>query len=233
MTLFNKAFLYGVVMFALGLSAGNYRAQLSLTEKVDSLPTVAMKAVAPVEQRIVSLPEDGKQYYTSLFLPSNWQADPKSRELRAWFDTNITLTSLKAQTHFNVITPTDPQWGPKYASSVGKTLPCIALTDATGDVVYKATQAAIPGTSNTLAAAIHESVQRRCPNRRCPAPEPVTPAPEPSPNVPDTNPVLPDTNPVLTVPEHEFPLWLGILLAVGGIAGAVVPDIVKKYKAVG
>lgn len=213
-----KAVFYGLTMLAVGLSIGTYQSQLELKTVIRDMPVVA-------EQRVVSLPEDGKAYYTSLFLPKNWQNDQKSRELRSWFDTNITLSSLKAQTHFNVVTPADPQWKAKYEKSVGSNLPCFALTDATGTVVCKRTS---PTDVNSLASEVTDACRR---GRRCPVkPEPT---PEPEPVIPDTGPVLPNS-PVLPDSKplaDEFPLWLGILLALGGVAAAVVPDVISKYKA--
>jgi hypothetical protein len=225
---FSKALLYGIAMLALGLSVGNYTEQLQLISKINDLPTVQASA----EQRVVNLPEDGKAYYTSLFLAKNWQADPKSRELRAWFDTNITLASLKSQTHFNIVTPADPQWGSKYAQSVGPALPCVAVTDASGTLVYKASAKTLPATSNALAADVFQSVERRRRNR-CPINEPTPVTPEPA--IPDTTPALPDTSPAITTPpaEEHFPLWLGIILGIAGITAAVAPDVIKKYKAMG
>lgn len=222
----NKAMIYGVLMFCVGLSAGTYHEYLELNQKFNDMPVVE----ASVEQRIVNLPEDGKLYYTSLFLPANWQADPKSRELRAWFDTNVTLASLRSQTHFNVVTTADAQWRTKYAPSVGQ-VPCIALTDAAGDVVFKACSGNIPNDAKVLATAVSTAVSKRCPNRRCPTPEPVKPEPEPV--QPDTAPILDTKVPDLTPPAEEFPLWLGLVLGLVGIGAAVVPDVVKKYKAVG
>lgn len=224
---FSKAILYGIAMLALGLSVGTYVEQLQLISKVNDLPTVQ----ATVQQQVVNLPEDGKAYYTSLFLAKNWQADPRSREVRAWFDTNITLASLKSQTHFNIVTPADPQWGAKYAQSVGQ-LPCVAVTDSTGSPVYKASAKNLPTKDNVLASEIYQSVERRRRNR-CPINEPTPVTPEPA--IPDTTPALPDTNaPIASPPSEEhFPLWLGIILGLAGITAAVAPDIVTKYKAMG
>lgn len=225
---FSKAILYGIAMLALGLSVGTYTEQLQLISKINDLPTVQ----ATVQQQVVNLPEDGKAYYTSLFLAKNWQADPRSREVRAWFDTNVTLASLKSQTHFNIVTPADPQWGAKYAQSVGNALPCVAVTDASGGIVYKASAKTLPTKDNVLAAEVYQSVERR--RRRCPINEPQPTPVTPEPNVPDTTPNLPDTSPAITTPpEEHFPLWLGIVLGLAGITAAVAPDIVKKYKAMG
>lgn len=223
-----KALTYGLLMFVVGLSIGTYREYLALNEKVNDLP---VQAAVETEQHIVKLPEDGKQYYTTVFLASNWQGDAKSRELVAWFDTNPQLASLRSQTHFNVITQADPLWKTNYATSVA-TVPCLALTDAKGDVVYKASQNGLPTEPKALASAVAKAVERRCPNRRCP----VKPDPEPTPEpvVPDTAPVIPDTSPLIEPPaKEEFPLWLGVILGIVGLGAAIVPDMVKKYKAMG
>ncbi len=217
-----KALLCGLIMACLGLSIGSYQNLLTLGEQVAN-----QKPVAIAEQQVVNLPEDGKLYYTTLFLKTDWQKDAKSRELKSWFDTDITLTSLRSQTHFSVVTPADPQWKAKYAKGVGTALPCFALTDAGGNVVYKAS-----GSNITNAKSLASEVKRRCPNRRCPTPDNTTP--EPDNTIPDTGPILDSKPPVLdTPPNEDFPLWLGLVLGLVGVAGAVVPDAVKKFKAMG
>lgn len=214
-----KALMYGLVMACVGLSVGSYRQLTALNERVSDI-----KIPVITEQQVVTLPEDGKAYYTSLFLKADYQKDKKSRELKSWFDTNITLASLRAQTHWNVVTTADPQWKAKYSKSVPE-LPCFALTDADGNVVYKVSGNNIQN-ANVLAA----EVGRRCPNRKCPTPEPV---PDEKETVPDSGPILDSKPPVFEPANEEFPLWLGLLLGLAGVAAAIVPDVVNKYKAMG
>lgn len=214
-----KALMYGLIMACVGLSVGSYQSLLTLSDKVADIkiPTI-------VEQQVVNLPEDGKAYYTSLFLKAGWEKDAKSREVKSWFDTNIILSSLKSQTHWNVVTTADPQWKSKYAATVGA-LPCIALTDSEGNVVYK-----VSGANISDAKSLAAEVGRRCPNRRCPTPEPVPDEKETV--VPDSGPILDSKPPVVDYTE-EFPLWLALVLGLVGIGAAVLPDAIKKYKAMG
>lgn len=220
---------------AVGISGGTYYEQKGLEAKVQSASrgiTVNVSAPA-VQERVINLPEDGNAFYTTLFLPANWQKDGKSRTLRAWFDTQYQLASLKSQTHFNVVTTADAQWS-KYAPTV-PVLPSVCLTTAAGDVYFKASGDTIPSSPSKLATAIDQSIERRCPNRKCPWKE-EEPTPTP-PAVPDTTPVVPDTVPhvpdVTPPVEEGFPLWLGVILGLGGAGLAVGPDVVKKWKAIG
>lgn len=215
-----KALMYGLIMACVGLSVGSYQQLTALNERVADI-----KIPVITEQQVVTLPEDGKAYYTSLFLKADWQKDAKSRALKSWFDTNITLASLRSQTHFNIVTPADPQWKSKYSKTVAE-LPCFALTDAEGNVVYKISGNNIPNDSKILAS----EVGRRCPNRRCPINET---QPDEKETVPDSGPILDSKPPELTPVSEEFPLWLGLLLGMAGVAAAVVPDVVNKYKAMG
>jgi hypothetical protein len=230
-----KSLVVFCALCALGISGGLYVQQNDFKAKCEANRGIVVNVAAPVAQdRIINLPEDGNVFYTSLFLPANWQKDGKSRTLRAWFDTQYQLSSLKSQTHFNVVTNADPQWNAKYASTV-TVLPCIALTDSKGTVYYKASGETIPPSPTKLASAIDVSIEKRCPNRRCPWKD-EEPAPQP-PAVPDTTPV-PDTPhvPDSVVPdksEEGFPLWLGLLLGTAGAGLAVGPDLVKKWKAIG
>lgn len=189
--------------------------------------------------QIITLPEDGSRYYTSVFLNGE-------SAIPGWFQTDSRLATLKRQTHFNVMQTSDPQFVERYGKAVTE-FPCIALTKADGTVVFKASGKNVPNRPADLVAMIRAvttvkaqvaaevsgcngDCNGQCGKDSCrcrPRPSPVTPAPV-TPVVPD---VIPDLLGQEAKPEEkEVPFWLGVLLAVGGVGAAIGPKVMKKYK---
>lgn len=219
---------YFLAFAVVGLVIGDH----FLLEKIKSGTTVVVKneQVAP-ERQVVTLPNDGNQYFTTLFLPSNWQADNKCRNLVANFQSDPRLSSLKVQTRYNQYEAHEAIFTARYAASVTE-LPCVALTDSAGGVVYKASGVKIPNSPRLLAQAIQsEIVAKRCPNGKCPWQDDEE---KPDEKIPDTTPVTPVTPVVDPVePDKHLPLWIALIAGAAGVALGVGPDIAKKYKALG
>jgi hypothetical protein len=174
----------------------------------------------PAEKQIVNLPEDGTAYHTSLWLPANWQADAKSRELVAWFETNNKLKSLKAQTHWHVYT-TDQAWYQQRYRNMVPTVPAVTVQKPSGQFVYEAgIKNPIPNSAPALAADIQGNLYSNCPNRR--------PKPEPSPE-PD-EPVVDKNGPPKLIDGGETPAFdPPLLLAVIGLLAGAGLGIGSKY----
>lgn len=204
------------------------------------------ETISPMAEAALTLPEDGNQWYTSVFLESPTAGSP----IPGWFDANPTLARLKSQTHFNVVYRTDPQWS-KYSPTV-PVVPCIVVQNNKDEVVFKTSGENTPLSAEALVGQIRSSLvvaeaggrccgaadgQCRCRNCRCPDScackrKPAVPDPVPDP-VPDTVPdiFVPDTAPP---PEEslmqQFSFWLAGLVILAGAAGAIGPKIWKKWK---
>lgn len=221
-----KTFSYFFVFAILGLAIGDH----FLLESLKVGTTVVVQSQPAAEKQVINLPEDGTKFFTSLFLPANWQADNTCRSLVAGFNSDRRLASLKVQTIYNQYAADDPMFAARYAASV-KELPCIALTDPTGGVLYKASGKNIPKSYKLLASDIQRSiVTTRCPNGKCPWQD----EEEKDQAIPDTTPH--DDGKVVTPepePDHKLPLWLALIVGTAGVGLGVGPDIAKKYKSLG
>jgi hypothetical protein len=85
------------------------------------------------EKQVVTLPEDGGAYHLSIFVSDNWRST-REREVVALVDTDSTLASIKAQSHFHLYTQSDPIYKTRFP---GFELPCILLQDSSGGVIFK------------------------------------------------------------------------------------------------
>lgn len=250
---FALAVLVGVALFANDYMKVRTQAaglEVAIEEAVTAIAPTLAPAPVEAELQVMPLPEDGGMLYTTLFVPANWQSSTLSRHVKAWMEADPKLAAFRAQTHWSVIAANDPLFAAHQRTVT--TLPCLSIQKANGDVILKLSGASLQTTPKALYAAIRskfvKATQARqdrycirgrgvCPLVPQPAPQPAPApyvAPEPEP-FPDT-PVFPDTPFVDESPVEEergLPLWLTLLLLGGGAAGGVVPDITKKYKAIG
>ena len=176
------------------------------------------------DSRVINLPEDGNAFHLSLFLNNDYM-QKKDRQIVAWFETNNTLRSVKAQSHFHIYTPDDEVYRARFASDI-PSLPCIMFQDSTGKVYYKATN---PQSQEQVVSAFATLFDKK-PWRRVrpwlrpkpgpgpgpgPGPNP-SPGPEPIDTPPNIGPI-PDT----PIPDsQEFP-WLLFFIIVGGAGGTM------------
>lgn len=170
------------------------------------------------QERVIYLPEDGGRWFTTLFLPANWQQDAASRQLVQNFASNPRLLSLKGQTHYWQTTVTDPMVRTKHAYALQSPSPIVTLQDPSGKVWYKASGSNVPSDGDVLADQIAASIAG---NPHCPKPKP-----QPQPDVrPEPKPEIPDTKPA--VPNEHFP-WLLLILACAASAAVVLVIHFKK-----
>lgn len=160
-------------------------------------------------KQVMNLPEDGGKYYTTVFTP----AKAKSKA-PGWFRSDPRLASLKARTHYNELSASDPMYAryKRYHGNSGKTV--VLLQDPYGREVYCSARKGLPASASGLASAIQGDITANCIFRRWrnqPQPEP-EPAPEPDDEVIDE-----DEEVVEPAEEStEFPfLIVAIGLAVG------------------
>lgn len=198
------ALLLGVLMIALWL------VQEPLDFKINARTTLMDNP--PAGQQIMTLPEDGNAYFTSIFVPANWQANPKSRALVAWFDTDTQLRSLKTQTHFKVFAANDLM-ARRYHNVVTE-LPCVMIQKPDGTRVYHAQGDSLPASATALAADIQGNLYMKCPLKK--------PEPEPEPAVVNGPPSLTGT-------AWEPNLILAALSLVAGLAFGAGTSYYEQY----
>ncbi len=211
-----------VVIGFLFLSVENAHKQIATVDQSQraALEQLAEKRVeVQAEDRIITLPDDGSVYHTSVFVRADWHRRSQDRELLAWFGSDPRLQSLKAQTHFNIYTERSPLWKTRYSKTVGR-LPCVRVQAASGRVTYQSSVDNLPKSADGLADEITGCIFKNRKKRRQPTP---TPTPKPDVDV-DVDvmpaPVIPD---VVVPVKPAFP-WL--LLVVAVILAGIVPIIV-------
>jgi hypothetical protein len=170
------------------------------------------------EKQIIKLPEDGNAYFTSIFVPANWQNDSKSRELVAWFESHDQLRSLKAQTHFKVFAANDPM-SQRYRNVVTE-LPCVMIQKPDGTRVYHRQGAAVPTSPNGLAADIQGQLYSNCPWRK-----PDEPPPDDEPVVDKSGPPTLANGPAGFEPN----VVLAVLALVAGLGLGVGTSYYEQY----
>lgn len=186
------------------------------------LPSQATPAdmLGGVQEQILQLPNDGGQWFLSIFGDAD---DPQFQKLQGWLQTHDGLASLVAQTHYNEFTSDGIRFRERYADTMPG-LPCIRMQNSKGIVTSEFWGEFIPGSAevlfNGMAADISDKTSWGCLKRRrkpCPQPQPEpVPVPAPTPVEPpvDKPPVVvPPTTPT---PAPGFP-W--ILALASGLIG--------------
>lgn len=185
-------------------------------------------------ERVVDLPNDSCNWYTSVFVHST--PTPRDAFIVNYFNSGE-LSKLQRQTHFQVMRQSSPTWA-RYIN-LTQQLPSVVLQDNYGRVVFKAsgsnclldTQAIL---TRSISAAIrrhprsyNESYYWNCP---CPRPEP-TPQPQPQPQpgppniIPDDTDAIPDETPGTDQFEVVL-ISLGIFAVV--LVGALVAGFARR-----
>jgi hypothetical protein len=181
------------------------------------------------QERVITLPQDGGQWYLTVFGDAT---DPQYQKLQSWLQTHDGLSTLRSQTHYNEYVPTDTRYQ-RYATSLPGPV-CIRLQNSKGIVTSEFWSDNIPLTAEALFNGIKGDLKDKtswgCLNRRrCPAPAPApVPAPAPAPAPVDTPPVLEDEEPAVEPdPEPSFP-WILAALAIAIGAGIGVGQGFKE-----
>ena len=169
----------------------------------DRFATPTPEPTGWAQERIIDLPEDGSQFYLTLFLHDDWNARPQDRQLVAWLQTHPGLISLQAQCHYVALTPSNALFRSRW-STWSNSLPAVLLQQGnphTGKVTYKAGPTGLPQSANALANQIDSALdvlRQQCPKPKPPGPPPVVVPPfvQPIPDIipPDTT-VQPADNP--------------------------------------
>jgi hypothetical protein len=196
------------------------------------LPALDLPANSLISDRVIELPEDGQSYYLTVF--TNTNPTPQERVMLSWFQSDTSLASLKAQTHWNHYTPALAMYRTRFASAVPENqFPAIMLQGPDqygnhGKVVFKCASHNIPDSPQALVAMIRNALGRPCP-RPDPAP---TPTPEPNPN-PNPIPVIPDIGPqplAPTPPAEEPTNVLGLAAIASLITAAIAAYLETKNR---
>lgn len=148
---------------------------------------------ATVAARVVTLPEDGGAWHTTLFLHKGWKTKAKDRQLVGWFASDPILSSLKAQTHYHQFTREDRLFQTRFSRAVTE-LPAVMVQAADGAVWYKVSGDNVPETGAELSEQVAKIFRRPFFRRHVPRPQP-GPEPAPEPDIepmPDVTPVIPD-----------------------------------------
>jgi hypothetical protein len=206
------------------------------------LPAQSAAGEAAVElraaERVISLPEDGKDLYLSILVHDHWREIPRERQMVAVFETNASLRALRQRCYFAIVTESDRTYREVFAGRILE-LPAIVLTKDDGTNLVKLSGANVPKDENALLGAfgmktgthpLRPWLDVPCPGP-CPAPLPLEPKPSPKPDVapvPDTVLPLPPVSPVDNPPaEPPFP-WAALGLAVGGAAAVTAVIALRR-----
>lgn len=154
-------------------------------------PAVTVDANEHLTSRVIDLPEDGNNWYLTVVT-----APGDGVPLERWLMFNPRLARLKAETRFNHYTPDNPMYRERVCTWLNGAYPIVALQQADGQVVFKASGSTIPRSPDALADEIAASIAS-CPNCH-PRPQP---APEPGPQ--PTPVVIPDIGPPVDQPQPD------------------------------
>lgn len=161
---------------------------------------------ATQSQNVVSLPEDGGAYHLSLFVSEKWREIPAEREAVALMETDPTMMSLKAQSHYHLYTDTDPIYQTRFASAID-VKPCVLLQASDGKVLFK-----YSGPVLSKRPWLHVRPWLR------PRPCPPSPGPAPGPVIPNQTDRLPDTK----IPDTPIFPWGLLIFTIALAAGLTV-----------
>lgn len=170
---------------------------------------------APIEERVIELPEDGSLWQTVIVAP---QDDASGAHLRQQLRSDPRLVSLQAQTKVYDLSPN--HWWVKQRLP-GARLPAIVIqrpiSATEAKVIYKASGANLPSDSTTLANEIEAAIAD-CTDCR-PRPTP-TPQPEPE-TTPDPIPDLrPPGTPEVQPADDNLGILAYAMIAAAGLGGA-------------
>lgn len=173
-------------------------------------------------QRLDAAPEDSNRFH--LTFVRNTRDDSISSITRLMFD-SANLRDIRSKVHFHDYRVQDPLYIERLSGALRPDeLPGILMQDASGAVVYKATNQTLPKSSEELAKDLKYAAlgyksglisgQRVCPpGRRCPQPvepdpyQPLTPNPQPDIDQPIRPNRMPWAQPTPQIPNlHERPI---------------------------
>lgn len=177
--------------------------------------------VTYTEEQIVNLPQDQNKFYVTIL---GTPGETKFETVKGWFEKTPELKSIKAQTHFNTITTSSPDFAARYKATT-PVLPCIRLQSADGKVFYQVSGQNIPMSGEALTKSINTQCLRRWRQQCNPQPQP-QPQPEPQPDPNPTPDVEPQPEPV--DPGFPYGLFAAVVAVSGAIGGGIA--LVKKYK---
>lgn len=228
---FGLALIAGCLAYAV-MSSANAKAVAvnanhDIRAQVNEAKAVAeqAKAIADYGDRVISLPEDGHAWHTTVF--TNAQPSARDRQVIGWFASDSSLSRLKQQTHWHTYANGSPL-SARYKSLTAGGLPAVVVQDDKGAVVYKASGANLAAEPWPLVKGIRDCIRAHCPHLRpCPQPEP---EPEPSPE-PDLGPkpVIPD----VVGPDQTTPLDAKddtMLVVVLAFVGALVAGFIHAWQ---
>ena len=170
---------------------------------VSAWNTKAISGLRGPSDQVVTLPEDGQARHLSIFVDDDWKSKPEQREFVAAFYSDSTYSSLRAQSHFHIYTPSDPIYQSRFKGAID-VFPCVLLQDETGKVEFKA--------SGLTLYEKRPWLRVRPWLRPRPGPAP-GPAPVPNVNVNVDTPIqpIPDTS------SFPWPMLIVVMLVAAGV----------------
>lgn len=215
--------IYALLLGCVGFVAANAYQDYAPAEFKIKTQEVANAPARICGKQVMTLPEDGQHYYTTVY--------GNSKTVAGWFDSDVRLKDLKRRTHFSVFPKSDPMYS-RYVKHHGNSAgTVVVLQDPYGRVIYNSRKHGLPTSGSALASAIQGDITANCifrrwRDRRDPEPEP---APEPTPDdevVDDEEVEEAEADPV-----DNFPYLLaGLGLAIGLGLGVATSYTEQYYK---
>jgi hypothetical protein len=119
-----------------------------------------------VRERLRHLPQDATQWHTSLIVQPDWKDRPAEARAKRVLESEPHLAALKAQTKFHLLTTDDAIYRRDFSRECPLT-PCLLITRANGDVIYKESGAQLGRDPRKLYCAVQAEWKRHCPDGKC------------------------------------------------------------------
>lgn len=215
------------VMSASGAKSAATSATRVMRSEVQQAKQLAeqARAIADYGDRVISLPEDGHAWHTSVFTAA--QPTARDRQVLSWFASDPSLARLKQQTMWHTYADGN-SLGSRFKSLTSGGYPVVVVQDEKGAVIYKAGPANIGNEPWPLVKGIRDCIRAHCPHLRpCPEPDP-KPEPSPEPDV-GPKPLIPD----VIGPDQSTPIEAKddtMLVVVLAFVGALVAGFIHAWQ---
>jgi hypothetical protein len=186
------------------------------------------------EDRVTDLPAGEQKLYTTVTVSDGWQQDPRQKAIVDWFRTDARLVRLRAQTHYNEYTPSNPHFKQRLRASYGDAVPMVTVQQPDGQILLHVTAKSMPQSPGELADMVDDSLAQKFAPPRFATSEPqiVSDCPDDNcyPDQPDQEPLIGPVMPEVT-PNDVAP-WNRVLTAGAVLAGVALVALVgfELYK---
>lgn len=176
--------------------------------------------------RVTDLPTGEQKLYTTVTVSDGWEQDPRQKAIVDWFRTDGRLARLRAQTHFNEYTPSNPHFKERLRASYGDAVPMVTIQQADGQILMHVTAKSMPHSAGELADLVDDSLAQRYAPPRFATSEPqiVSDCPDDNclPNQPEPEPIVGPVMPEVTPHSGPVPKDVMIPLVLTALLGAGV-----------